>query len=107
METSLVEIWESVLKLQPIGIHDNFLDLGGHSLDATRVISRILAILRFDLPIKALFKSPTIAEMAAILENYLQDDQVTEDLTKLLSEIEQLSVSEAESQISKLELKKV
>jgi amino acid adenylation domain-containing protein len=107
LETTLVEIWELALELQPIGIHDNFLDLGGHSLDATRIISRILATLRFDLPIKALFQSPTIAEMAAILENHLPEDRVKEDLTRLLSEIEQLSDSEVESQISELELKKV
>jgi hypothetical protein len=50
-----------------VGIHDNFFDLGGHSLTTTRVVSQVISQFRFELPIKALFQSPTVAEMAAII----------------------------------------
>ena len=64
-EAALAEIWAEVLDLDTIGIHDNFFDLGGHSLLATRIIARTRQALQFDLPLRALFEAPTIAELAA------------------------------------------
>jgi acyl carrier protein len=70
VENDLTQIWAEVLSLDQVGIHDNFFDLGGHSLLATQVISRIINTFKVELPIKSLFKSPTVADMAAvILEN--------------------------------------
>jgi acyl carrier protein len=53
-----------VLKLQKVGIHDNFFDLGGHSLLATQVISRVRAAFNLEIPLRTLFESPTIDELA-------------------------------------------
>ncbi len=47
-----------------IGVHDNFFALGGHSLLATQVVSRITGSIRADLPLREMFQSPTIAELA-------------------------------------------
>jgi acyl carrier protein len=63
----LVKIWAEVLDLDQVGVHDNFFDLGGHSLAATRVISRVVKAFPMELPIKALFDSPTVVEMAEII----------------------------------------
>ena len=64
IENRLVEIWTEVLSIEHAGIHDNFFDLGGHSLSATRVLSRIFEQYQLEIPLKSLFQSPTIAEMA-------------------------------------------
>ena len=61
VEVELCKIWSEVLGVESIGIHDNFFELGGHSLLATQVVSRIRKNLTVELPLKALFSSPTIA----------------------------------------------
>ena len=64
VERMLIEIWESMLAVQGISVTDNFFDLGGHSLAAVRVFSRIEAVLGKSLPIALLFESPTIETLA-------------------------------------------
>ncbi|MBV9789592.1 MAG: amino acid adenylation domain-containing protein, partial [Chloroflexi bacterium] len=68
IETQLSEIWMSVLGAPAVGIHDNFFALGGHSLLATQVISRIRAGFGLDLPVRALFEHPTIAELGVAID---------------------------------------
>jgi acyl-coenzyme A synthetase/AMP-(fatty) acid ligase/acyl carrier protein len=67
IEEKLTKIWAEVLGLQQVGIYDTFFDLGGHSLAATQVISRIVMEFKFELPIKFLLNSPTVSEMAAVI----------------------------------------
>ena len=54
IEQELASIWSEVLKIEKIGIHDNFFKLGGHSLLATQVISRIRHTYNIDIPLRAL-----------------------------------------------------
>ena len=67
-EELLAKIWAEVLKLERIGIHDNFFDLGGHSLLATQVASRIREVLRIELPLRAMFETPTVAGLSNHIE---------------------------------------
>ncbi len=60
-EQLLADIWTSVLGLEYIGIHDNFLALGGHSLAATQIISRVRETFQVDLAFSTLFANPTVA----------------------------------------------
>jgi len=68
VEEMLAEIWAEVLRVERIGIHDNFFELGGHSLLATQVISRIRRALQMEIPLRALFETPTVAGLAERIE---------------------------------------
>jgi acyl-CoA synthetase (AMP-forming)/AMP-acid ligase II/thioesterase domain-containing protein/acyl carrier protein len=67
LEKELTKIWEKVLGIQPIGIHNNFFDLGGHSLLAGRLLTEVEKVFQKNLPLAALFQTPTIAELTKIL----------------------------------------
>ncbi len=70
IEKKLCEIWEEVLHLEKVGINDNFFKIGGHSLLATRIISKIRAALKIDVPLKFLFEYPTVYKFAKDVEKY-------------------------------------
>jgi len=64
LEQTLVNIWESILGIQPIGIQDNFFDLGGYSLLAVRLFGEIEQRLGKVLPLSVLVKAPTVEKIA-------------------------------------------
>jgi amino acid adenylation domain-containing protein len=66
-EKEVAEIWAEVLGIDRVGIHDNFFDLGGHSLSATRIVTRVIDKFQFELPLQVLFDSPTVEKMAAVI----------------------------------------
>jgi len=68
-EEMLAAIWAQVLGLERVGIHDNFFELGGHSLLATQLLSRIREAFQVEFAFKYIFDSPTLADLARILEN--------------------------------------
>ncbi len=67
-EEKLVQIWKDVLKIENIGIRDNFFEIGGHSLLAIRMVSAIRKAMQADVKIKEIFSHPTIEDLAQILE---------------------------------------
>jgi acyl carrier protein len=79
VEEMLVEIWARLLRIERVGIKDNFFALGGHSLLATQVISRIRAATGIELPLRAVFEGPTIAEVAARVSSALLNEPVSEE----------------------------
>jgi len=66
-EKALALIWTELLKVDKIGINDEFFDLGGHSLLAIRAVSRIRDIFGVDIPLEMLFENPTISGLAKVL----------------------------------------
>jgi amino acid adenylation domain-containing protein len=67
-ERKIAGVWSEVLGIEAIGINDNFFDLGGQSLLATQVVSRLRDALGVDIPLRNLFESPTVAELAGKIE---------------------------------------
>ena len=68
-ERLVARIWERVLRVSPIGIHDDFFDLGGDSLLAVRILANLEAITKRDLPLVTLVEAPTIAKLAELLRD--------------------------------------
>jgi acyl carrier protein len=64
LEEVIAGIWASILKLDRVGVHDDFFSLGGHSLTATQLVSRIRSACGCDLPLGAIFETPTVAQIA-------------------------------------------
>lgn len=100
LEEELSRIWAEVLSLDQAGIHDNFFDLGGHSLAASQVISRVIRTFNLELPVKALFDAPTVAEMAAIITQNQATREGDAELAKMLREVEAMTEEEAQKQLA-------
>jgi thioesterase domain-containing protein len=67
IETKLVEIWERVLEVRPIGIRTNFFDVGGYSLMIVKLFTQINQVFSRSLPIATIFHSPTIEQLATLI----------------------------------------
>lgn len=96
VEERLAQIWAQVLALDRVGIHDNFFDLGGHSLAATRVVSRILQEFQLEIPLQSLLQCPTVAALAAVINEYQGKKLGDAELERILTEIESLSNEQAQ-----------
>ena len=89
LEASLEELWTQLLGRKQMGIHDNFFELGGHSLLATQLVSRIRDRFQVELPLRSVFETPTIAELA----------QKITDSSSLINRPESLSGQREEVQL--------
>lgn len=101
-EAGVRQIWQDVLDVRPIGIHDNFFDLGGHSLSATRVVSRVFAQYQLEIPLRSLFQSPTIDAMAAVITAHQGKTLDDGRLANILNELASLSDAEAQRLVSEI-----
>ena len=86
LERDLARIWSEVLKVKRVGVHDNFFELGGHSLLATQIASRVQKTLQRNVPLRAMFESATVAELAAYIEA-LDASAITEQKAERLSDL--------------------
>ncbi|HAY3898245.1 TPA: amino acid adenylation domain-containing protein, partial [Escherichia coli] len=91
VEETLSKIWSEILGVEKIGINDNFFELGGHSLKATMLMSKIHKELSKEVPLKELFKSPTIKELG----KYIEDSE--ENLYSRIKKVEEKEYYEASS----------
>ncbi|HKP82175.1 MAG TPA: amino acid adenylation domain-containing protein [Pyrinomonadaceae bacterium] len=82
VEQSLAGLWSDLLGLPQIGIHDNFFDLGGHSLLSTQLISRVRELFKVELPLREVFQQPTIAALAIVIEQ-AQNNSAPSEMPKI------------------------
>ncbi|MDQ6891928.1 MAG: amino acid adenylation domain-containing protein [Acidobacteriota bacterium] len=68
LEARIARIWSEILAVDRVGVHDNFFDLGGHSLLAMRLLARVERDVGAGLSLAAIFRSPRVADIAAIFE---------------------------------------
>ncbi|HEX6292329.1 MAG TPA: amino acid adenylation domain-containing protein [Herpetosiphonaceae bacterium] len=86
IEHKIAAIWQDLLGIASVGIHDNFFDLGGHSLMATLLVSRLREVFPVDVPVRELFEAGTVAGVAEIIEARLIEklNDLSEDEARLL-----------------------
>jgi acyl carrier protein len=106
-ERALADIWSRVLGVEQIGATDNFFMVGGHSLLATQVVSRVRQSFQIEIPLRAMFESPTIAELSLVIEKIRSEQSPSgvstisarrrgaRNLEEILSKVQQLSEDEA------------
>ena len=102
IESRLAEIWSEVLSIDQIGVNDNFLDLGGHSLAATRVVSQVIKHFQVNLPLKSLFESFTVTEMAKLIAEQRRKKLSEDELKSILKDMESMSDEQAQEFLSEL-----
>ncbi|MEN3328613.1 MAG: hypothetical protein V7638_3420 [Acidobacteriota bacterium] len=111
VEKLLADIWCELLGVDEVGIHDNFFNLGGHSLIAIKVATRIREAFHQDINLGAMFETPTVAALAEMIEegqrnpkqgNDFEIERVprgNDDMAQILAELANLSEQEAEAQL--------
>jgi acyl carrier protein len=67
-ESLIAKIWSQILGVEQVGVYDNFFDLGGHSLMATQILSRLRNVANVEIPLRAMYENPTIANLAEAVE---------------------------------------
>ncbi|MGH9857698.1 MAG: phosphopantetheine-binding protein, partial [Acidobacteriota bacterium] len=77
IEQSLIAIWQQVFRSDQIGVEDDFFELGGDSLLAAQIISRIRELLQVNLPFKMLFEHATVARLGMILKPQINTDELS------------------------------
>jgi aspartate racemase len=83
VEGMMASLWSELLGVNQIGINDNFFDLGGHSLGATQLISRVRTAFHIELPLRSLFEMPTISGFSEVLEQAMAS-QVTTPISSIV-----------------------
>jgi acyl carrier protein len=89
LEEELAGMWSEILKVERVGINDNFFDLGGHSLLATRLFFKLREHFSVELPLRALFEAPTIARLAPAIVQCQIEQINSEEMAQVLSALEQ------------------
>ncbi|HEU0078002.1 MAG TPA: phosphopantetheine-binding protein, partial [Longimicrobiaceae bacterium] len=90
-EEVLAEIVADVLRVERVGVEDDFFSLGGHSLLATRVMLRVRQAFGVELPLRALFEAPTVALLAERVEAVCSAGDKAWELHDALDRLEHLS----------------
>ncbi|HEU0054185.1 MAG TPA: phosphopantetheine-binding protein, partial [Longimicrobium sp.] len=93
VEEALAGIWAEVLKVERVGVEESFSELGGHSLAATRVVSRVRAQFGVRLSLRAIFETPTVAGLAPRVEKLVLAAEEAK-LAEALAQLERLSDDE-------------
>ncbi|HEX5873144.1 MAG TPA: amino acid adenylation domain-containing protein, partial [Pyrinomonadaceae bacterium] len=91
VERELADIWTELLHTEQIGVHDNFFDLGGHSLMATQMLSRVRPHFHVELMLQDFFKRPTISAMAQLIEEDIIAKTNPTSLDEMLDMLDDLS----------------
>lgn len=95
-EELIASLWSEVLGVSRVGIHDRFFELGGNSLLASQLVSRLAPYFHNDVPLHELFERPTVAELAELLDRSLATRPDGESVAAALARLDAMTDEEAE-----------
>jgi len=100
-EQTIVGIWQDLLGIEQVGIHDSFFDLGGHSLLAIQAISRLREAFQVEMAMRnLLFETPTVASIAIEIDKNLRPAEELNVMAELLAEVQGLSGEAVQQQLA-------
>ena len=93
-ETTLATLWGEFLGVEQVSADDNFFDLGGHSLLATQLVSRLHEAMHVELPVRTLFESPVLSQLAvqidALQQSRSKDSTLVHELDSIMQTLKQV-----------------
>jgi acyl transferase domain-containing protein len=101
LERAVAAVWEELFGIQHVGAADNFFEMGGNSLLAIQLVSRLRKELQIELPLNTLFESPTVAGLATAIESIQSRAREAEEIERLLKEIESLTPDELQATLAR------
>ncbi len=99
VEEQVADVWLELFGVPRIGIHDDFFEIGGHSLLAIQVVSRLRKRLQVELPMPILFEAPTVAQLADHVRQQQGQQESLAEVEAMLAEIEGLSLDEVRAEL--------
>ncbi|HEX8147528.1 MAG TPA: amino acid adenylation domain-containing protein [Pyrinomonadaceae bacterium] len=89
-EEVVADLWRRLLGLQRVGVRDNFFEVGGHSLLATRLVSQLRETFQVEIPLRALFETPTVEGLSNNIAGLWGGAEIAEEVVRVLRETAQL-----------------
>ena len=97
LEEELAAMWREMLGLEEVGVDDNFFDIGGDSLQATRLLARLEESHGVALPLKQLFEAATVSQLAVVLVQQQAAQADPQELLAALAEVKGVSLEELQA----------
>ncbi len=99
VEEALASIWREILKRERVGVEDDFFDLGGHSILATRLVSRIAESFKVRVALREVFERPTLGALALSIAGAMASEEAPDHMLRMLAEVQRLSDAEARDRL--------
>jgi acyl carrier protein len=101
IERQIAGIWQELLGIAQVGVHDSFLELGGNSLVGTLVMSRLRRTFDVELPVRTLFEEPTVAALAEAVNGAASGQLDESTLARMAAEIKNLGDDEVREMLAR------
>ena len=99
VEEAFSWMWAEILGVEEVGIHDDFFEIGGHSILASQLVSRMRETFHIELSLRTFFDAPTIAKLAGIIIRNEEQAMKVERIAELLMDVINYSDDEVEAKL--------
>jgi Phosphopantetheine attachment site. len=104
IEEALSWMWAEILGVEEVGIHDDFFEIGGHSILASQLVARLRETFHVELSLRTFFDAPTIAKLAGVLSRGEEQAMRVERIAELLMDVLNYSDDKVEAMLGETQL---